>query len=300
MNARQPRHDLWRAALVLVGIGCAAFAWAADRALYWSIHESGELRGHLLGTIHSEDPRVLDFSPEFLQTLAGSRVFAMELLPDLVTLGRLTERMTLPEGQGLEELAGAERFAAAVKAMQPYGVLPDRLARMQPWAVVMTLSLPPPETGLFMDFSLSLRASGSGLEVIGLETLDQQLAFLEGMDLQQQLRLLDHAVAEVHQVGALHDQMLERYLANDLTRLQQEAMDQLADLDQDLRETFISEGIEARNRRMLENMLPQLAKGDAFIAVGALHLPGEAGLLALLRGAGYSLQPAGWPFIAEP
>jgi uncharacterized protein YbaP (TraB family) len=159
----------------------------------------------------------------------------------------------------------------------------------------MTLSVPPPETGLFMDFSLSLRASGSGVKVIGLETLDQQLAFLEGMDLEQQLRMLDHAIEEVHKVRDLHDQMLERYLANDLVALQRQAMDQLEDLDDDVRVTFVREGIEARNRRMLENMLPQLTQGGAFIAVGALHLPGDAGLLALLRQAGYALQPAGWP-----
>ena len=32
----------------------------ADHALFWSIQKSGQPAGYLLGTIHSEDPRVLD------------------------------------------------------------------------------------------------------------------------------------------------------------------------------------------------------------------------------------------------
>ena len=55
---------------------CAALfsstALAADRALFWSISQGGEHRGYLLGTIHSEDPRVLDFSAEFLEILAAN------------------------------------------------------------------------------------------------------------------------------------------------------------------------------------------------------------------------------------
>jgi uncharacterized protein YbaP (TraB family) len=116
MSAWWSRSTAWRAAAMLVGLGCATLVWAADHALYWSIHKDGETRGYLLGTIHSEDPRVLDYAPEFLETLSGSRVFAMEMVPDLVTLSRLAERMTLPEGPGLEELVGPERFAAAARA----------------------------------------------------------------------------------------------------------------------------------------------------------------------------------------
>jgi len=300
MSRRWTARATGRFALFLLGLATAIHGWAADRALYWSIHQDGERRGYLLGTIHSEDPRVLEFSPGFLETLSASRVFAMELVPDLPTLSRLAERMTLPEGQDLEDIVGAERFAAAAKALESYGVPGARLARMQPWAAVMTLSVPPPETGLFMDFSLSLRASGSGVRVVSLETLDQQLAFLEGMDMAQQLRLLDHAIDESPRVRELHDRMLEQYLANDLAALHRQALDQLAGLDDQVRTVFIGQGIDARNRRMVESVLPQLEEGGAFIAVGALHLPGENGLLALLREAGYSLEPAGWPLSGSP
>lgn len=44
-----------------------------------------------------------------------------------------------------------------------------------------------------------------------------------------------------------------------------------------------------RNRMMRDNALPYLAEGGAFIAVGALHLPGRHGLVTLLREAGYTV-----------
>jgi uncharacterized protein YbaP (TraB family) len=70
-----------------------------------------------------------------------------------------------------------------------------------------------------MDFSLSLRAAGAGLKVVGLETLDEQLAFLEDMPLVQQLALLDQALDEYHRVDEVHDQMVNSYLAGDLGAL---------------------------------------------------------------------------------
>ncbi|MBI3774645.1 MAG: TraB/GumN family protein [Gammaproteobacteria bacterium] len=54
-----------------------------------------------------------------------------------------------------------------------------------------------------------------------------------------------------------------------------------------MEQKLIAELIDARNLRMLERMAPRLKEGKAFVAVGALHLPGDHGLLRLLEKAGY-------------
>ncbi|NIM69713.1 MAG: hypothetical protein GTN86_03610 [Xanthomonadales bacterium] len=286
-----------RALLLVLGAAWAAAGLASeDRALLWSVTGPQGHAGYLLGTIHSEDPRVLEFKPEFLDLLRGSRVFAMELVPDLPTLARLADYMRLPVGTHLAEVIGMQRFRAVAQALGGYGLPEEQVARMKPWAAMMTLSVPPPKTGLFMDFSLSLRASGQGLKVIGLETLEQQLAFLEGMPGDEQLALLDQAVREFPRVQEVHDQMVEAYLSDDLQALYRLAHAQLETLDPGARARFLQEGIIERNRRMLETMQPVLVQGGLFTAVGALHLPGEEGLLNLLRGAGYRLQPLASPF----
>jgi len=267
-----------------------------DSALYWRISKGGTEAGYLLGTIHSEDPRVLDFTEEFIGQLNSCAVFAMEMVPDLPTLKRLTEYMHYPDTTTLELKLGAERFARVMAALSDYQVPADWKVRMKVWAVMMTLSVPSPDTGFFMDLSLSLRAAGAGLEVVGLETLEQQLAFLEDMPLNFQLSLLDQALDDFDRLEEVHIEMINAYLTGDLRDLSNLSDEQFAALDADIRDYFISLGIDARNLRMLNNILPLLQESRVFVAVGALHLPGEQGLITLLREQGYELAPLPLPF----
>jgi uncharacterized protein YbaP (TraB family) len=220
----------------------------------------------------------------------------MELVPDLPTLARLAEYMHYPQGQTLELVIGVERFDHLVSALSTYRIPAEFVNRMKPWAAMMTLSTPPPETGFFMDLSLSLRASGSGLKVVGLETLEQQLSFLENMPMPMQLSLLDQAIAEFGLVKEAHDEMVGAYLENDLAELQTLSDQQLRAVGGKASDYFIESGIHARNIRMIESLLPHFENNRVFVAVGALHLPGEEGLLSLLRRQGFELHPLDMPF----
>ena len=271
-----------------------------DHALFWSIQKNGLPAGYLLGTIHSEDPRVLEFSEEFLDKLRTNEVFALEMVPDSNMLERLAGYMYYPPGQSLESVIGSDCYAALEAALSAYHVPAEFVSRMKPWAAMMTLSTPPAQTGFFMDLSLSLRASGNGLEVVGLETLEQQLAFLENMPMPMQLSLLDQAIAEAGQVIEVHDQMVDAYLENDLQALQKLSDEQLQTVSQGAGDYFVAEGIHARNHRMAETLLHQLENKTVFAAVGALHLAGEEGLLNILRREGFVLSPQGSPFSGMP
>jgi uncharacterized protein YbaP (TraB family) len=93
--------------------------------------------------------------------------------------------------------------------------------------------------------------------------------------------------------------MVDSYLHGDLQALKAQANDQLGELGEEARQYFLYQGVELRNRRMLETLLPILETDRVFVAVGALHLPGNAGLIQLLRDQGYELQPLPQPFSAE-
>jgi len=283
--------------LFVLGIAWSCtLAASQDTALYWRLLKEGQPAGYLLGTIHSEDPRVLDFSRDFIGELESNRIFAMEMVPDLPTMTRLSEYMQYQDGSTLESRIGPERLARLKSALQAYSVPPDWIDHMKVWAAVMTLSVPPPQSGFFMDFSLSLRAAGAGLKVVGLETLEEQLSFLENMPARHQLALLDSALEEYADVQEIHREMVDCYLDGDLGDLKDLSTEQMQQLPVEASDYFMKQGIDARNQRMIESLLPYFDSGDVFVAVGALHLPGKSGLVALLRARGFELEPLPMPF----
>jgi len=286
----------WLSFVLLAYCGVASAQQAPDETLFWRISDHGREAGYILGTIHSEDPRVLDFTDTFIRKLKSCQVFAMEMVPDLPTLTRLTEYMQYPDDTTLQKTIGQKRFNKVMQALSVYQVPAEWKAKMKVWAVMMTLSVPPPETGFFMDLSLSLRASGAGLKVIGLETLEQQLSFLEHMPMNYQLKLLDQALADYQSVGEIHARMVDAYLKDDLSVLSRISEQQFSQTDAPIRNYFMTLGITARNRRMVETLVPLLQHSRVFVAVGALHLAGAKGLVALLRAQGYTLTPLPLPF----
>jgi uncharacterized protein YbaP (TraB family) len=291
------------AVMVLLALVCstdvatlAANESTERQGVYWRISKDGREAGFLLGTIHSEDPRVLDFTEAFIAELNSCDVFAMEMVPDLPTLKKLTEYMHYDDPDQLRSILGQERFDRAMQVLGSYQVPADWKSRMKVWAVMMTLSVPAPDTGFFMDLSLSLRAAGSGLKVVGLETLEQQLQFLEQMPMDFQVELLDHALADYGKVDEVHDEMIAAYLQDNLANLAGLSEQQFEVLDPEISRYFSELGIDARNRHMAASALEQLKVHKVFVTAGALHLPGPQGLIRLLRDAGYELTPLALPF----
>lgn len=275
----------------LLALSGPAASKAEGQGLLYNISKDGELNGYLLGTVHSDDPRLVDFSKDFVDALNSCDSFAMELVPNQPTLSRLMEYMRYQDGSTLESRIGSDRYAKILEAASVYHLGPDQLSTMKVWAAMMTISIPPPENGLFMDLSLALQAAGNGLEVVGLETLDEQLAFMENMPLEQQLILLDQALEDFNSINDFYQELISTYLTMDLQMLQKQSDEQFSELPEDVGDYFFAEGIDARNLRMRDRLVTQLESGRVFAAVGALHLPGDHGLVALLRESGFDVIP---------
>ena len=263
---------------------------SASAQIFWSVTDDEGRQNWLLGTVHSEDPRLLDFQPELMDALKSSRSLALELVPDSTMLQRLNEAMHFDNG-ALPEVLDEALYAEVVELMATnYGMGEPAVARMRPWAVAMTLSLPPPETGLFMDLALSFRAAGMGKEVFALETLDEQLTFLTGLSESAQIDMIRQAVADFDRIPELFDELIVTYLSGDLDALERLSFEQLDEMDAEVRDHFYQVGLVERNRVMLERARDELEAGGLIIAVGALHLPGEHGLIQLLRDEGYAVE----------
>lgn len=274
----------------IVLTGLILLTMPVQAQVFWSVTDDGGNRSWLLGTVHSEAPRLLEFPPELLEALQNSERLALELVPDAGMLDTLNQAMHY-DSDRLEQVLGSELYGKVVELLeQHYGMGEPAVRRMRPWAVAMTLSIPAPQTGLFMDLALSIRAGGMGLDVVALETLDEQLGFLQGIDEQGQIELVRQSVEEFDRMDEMLEALISAYLAGDLDRLEKLSRQEIDRMDPELARHFEQVGLVERNRRMVERAVPYLREGGLVIAVGALHLPGEDGLVELLRAEGFQVE----------
>ena len=246
---------------------------------------------YLFGTIHTEEREVLALVDEVADELKSSRMFVMELEPRPGTVEELSLKMHFSDGRNLRKVVGESLFESAVEAMATYNVPQGLVVKMKPWAVVLTLSVPPPKTGMFLDMVLYMMALRNEIPVLGLETVDEQLEFFDTLRDDQQVALLEETLAARDQLEKSFKELLTAYLDRDLAEMERLNNKYLDETDPEIAELFRDRLLNARNLRMLDRMLPALHNGRVFIAVGALHLPGETGLIRGLREKGYRVTP---------
>ena len=264
--------------------------------LLWKVETSASREtqpspSYLFGTIHSDDPRVVRLPTEVQHALSQSDSFCMEILPDTATMLTLMGSMLYTDGQTLEETIGQELFAQLTPLMQRRGISALALTKFKPWVVYMTLSMPQTQTGQFLDLVLHEQAKQQDKSLCGIETAEEQVAVFEQTPLADQLTLLREILRNPEGVEIQLQKMIPLYLRRDLAGLLALSRD-MADTTPDERrsiEAFLQRLLDDRNQRMVERMLPRLDKGATFVAVGALHLPGDQGLLQLLTDRGYTV-----------
>lgn len=262
-----------------------------ESALLWKIEGKGMAPSYLFGTIHVADVVVGGIPAPVQTALDGARRFLMEVVPDGDTLADSARVMFFSDGRDLKGVAGPALFADTAKALGQYGIPEDIAARMKPWAAATTLSLPPPSAGPVVDVRLYQSAVAAGKPALGLETAKEQLDILDALPLADQLAMLKETVNQLPKRDKLLQQMYRAYEHRDLGRLEMLSTQDAAADDPALAKRLTTALVDRRNVRMAARMTPYLEEGGAFVAVGALHLPGPKGLLQLLREKGYRVTP---------
>jgi hypothetical protein len=282
------------AALALLFIHTTALAGEFAQGLFWRIDSpGGGVPSHVYGTVHIDDARALKLAPAVKTALAGSRVLALELVTDAESVEAFSAASQLPEGRSLDQLMSAADYARVEEILRNrYGIPPYVIERMAPWSAYVTLNLPGPRMGLTVDELLHRMALKQNKPVEGLETVAMQIDAMRAIPEVQQVLLLTTAAREHDKVvGAVRD-LLEHYLREDLDgilNLQDLPDDGLPDDVRAAQDALMESVLWGRNPGMAARAAPLIDAGGAFIAVGALHLQGERGLLAELQKRGYRL-----------
>jgi len=270
---------------------------AFSKGLLWKIEAprssstTDDTPDYLFGTMHSDDPRISIVLEKAQHALAASNSFCMELLLDTTAIMTLSKSMLLTNGKTLQTVVGEPLFEQLTPLMMKRGIPVEALALFKPWAVFLTLSVPPQKTGMVLDLVLYESAKQQDKLLCGLETAEEQVRIFEDTPLADQILLLEQIVKDPPALDTQLAQLTEKYLAHDiggLLALSRE-FDDATPQGQKSAEAFLGRLIDDRNVSMVERMLPHLRQGSAFIAIGALHLPGEKGILQLLTERGYTV-----------
>ena len=284
------------AVALLAGLLCclqlAVLPAAADKnhGLLWEVSKPGAEPAYLFGTIHSEDPEVLQLPQPVLQAIDRSNTVVLEMLMDTEAMMYSSVAMLMPDGRALSDIIDRRLFAQVLQAIQARGIPEVVLDRMKPWAAAVVLSMPASDTGQVLDMMLYQNALQQGKNVHGLETVQEQLDVFEVLSEKDQVAMLQDAVDNFSELDAMHAELLQAYKQRDLGGLM--ALNEIAmgNGNERLAGEFQQRLIVDRNHRMSDRMQPYLRQGKVFVAVGALHLPGEEGLLNLLEQQGFSVR----------
>jgi uncharacterized protein YbaP (TraB family) len=281
-------------ALLLIG-ALAPFARAdGDRHTFWTV--KGQYNTvYLLGSVHVLKADDHELPPEALHAYAAAKSLVMELdlneaSPEkLLAVGLGGE--SLPDGQTLASILGPEAYAALQAHLRPLGLEPEFFNQMQPWFVALTLEQLElarlgfePESGVEAQFTR--RAQADHKPIIALETMDEQLGLFSHMSLDQQRRFLLYCLEDSDDSAQQMNAIVAAWHRGDtamLERLLGEGFDKFPDLYRIL--------TSDRNRKWLPRIEVMLHdRQDYLIIVGALHLVGKDGVVALLEREGYKVQ----------
>lgn len=284
--------------LLLLGQLTPSRAQTNDKTLLWEVSGNGlKKKSYLFGTYHLVNNGLLEHYPAVTKALGKSKTIVVETVIDSAELGALSLMMLAPEGpRWVNLLTEAERSKLDGSLKTYVGPGLDQLAVLKPSAVSATLAVMAAKTlladtlkiyaGEPLDLWLAKQGKKKKKQLVALELLREQFELLYLSDsLSTEIEQLKSFISQLDSMEYLSGELYFAYLAQDHRSMQAMAeryADQMGSLQRLL---------DDRNQRWM-NTLPRLmAQNKTFIAVGALHLSGEKGLIHLLRKAGYTVKP---------
>jgi uncharacterized protein YbaP (TraB family) len=293
----RPPLQLFHPACAALAIGIAVVASlqaAPPRNFIWKATGThGTL--YLVGSVHLLTKDFYPLSP----ALEGAYK-ASDLLVEEVNLGDMEEpgsqfqmlsRGMLPSEQSLDKLVSPATFAAVEKRFGEIGLPVEPIKRFKPWLAALTLMAMEWQKAGF-DASLGLdkhfydRAKADGKSIEGLETVDYQLSRFDEMPAALQDRLLAETLKGLDTEQANMTTLIESWRAGDAPAVERIVLKDLKQEPQLYQRLLVE-----RNKNWLPKLETLFARnGRAFVVVGAAHLVGSDGLIAMLKAKGYTVE----------
>lgn len=284
--ALAPGHNVARAA------ESSAAVTDVDPAL-WVVKDE-DTTIYLFGTVHVLKPGLGWFDDAVKRAFDKSDQLMLEIvLPeDPAEMAQKMIPLALDQsGKTISSRLSADELKAYQAAMTGLGIPVAQFDRFEPWFAAMTLSIAPlaqlgydPEQGA--EKQLTAAAKAAAKPVSGLETVDQQLGFFDGLPEKQQLAFLNSVVKDIDKLGPTLDKTVVLWGKGDTEALAV-AMNESMAATPELAKVLLFD----RNQRWADQLKARMDQpGTVFVAVGAGHLAGEHSVQDFLKERGLTAE----------
>jgi uncharacterized protein YbaP (TraB family) len=276
------------ASLIVIGSSLGSYAQETN-SLLWEVSGKDMAKpSYLFGTIHLVPQEKFFFTDKMQEALNSSDVLALEAELDipLAEQMKMASQMIMPDGKTWADYMSEEDYAAVKSAfVDSLGIKEkkvDKYAKIRPIYVsglIMTELLGKVKA---YEQELSAMAKKDKKEVIGLETIKEQIDIVSSIPVEDQIEDLKATTASMMRE---YNEMLDAYIAQDLKAL--EATTE----DSESFDKMEAKLLTDRNNRWVKAIQEKLGEQSIFFAVGAMHLVGDNGLINQLKNAGYNVEP---------
>jgi uncharacterized protein YbaP (TraB family) len=304
-NVRGSRSNRWSACVVLIavlaashtlGSGIAAQSKppeAGRKGFIWTFERGGRT-GWLVGSLHllKADHYPLPPSMEAAFARADTLVEEIDLseATDPKFAASILAKGMYRDGSTLSTRLSRETYQGVSDWLRRNGLAIGVVEQLKPWMVAMTIQTMAlqkigfdPALGLDKYFEDGARKTGKRL--MPLETIDEQLDFLDKLSpttqdqmLRESIETADTELAEIQSLAAA-------WHAGNAPALEKIALSGMNDAPEVYQALLVE-----RNRRWVPKIEACVQTRSCFVVVGAAHLIGPDGLIVMLRQRGFTLQ----------
>ena len=281
----------------------------SGNSLLWKVEGKNlEEPSYLFGTMHVSDSLIHALVSDSLERVIGSTdIFLSELsFADIQDMdqSKMLNAMMMPQDTSLRDFFTEEEFeemndffaqnlgigAMMVPKMKPFYTLATLQQLQMMGDSAMAVEMANAGDKPVLDNLLSNIADSLGLQLQGLETIDEQLGAIDQIPLEKQAESLKYYIDNYEERDEDSGEMYQAYANQNIQRI----LNMVGEENQDFK-LIEKPLIIERNKNMHQRLLKYLNRGQSvFCAVGLLHLIGETGLILVLREDGYTVEPIGF------
>lgn len=263
---------------------------AQQNSLLWEIRGKGLTKpSYLFGTIHMICPQDFFMTDAIKAKFDQSAVLYMEInMDDLSAPATLMDKIQFKGGKKLSDLFDSSNYKDLTQfvkdTLQSDIRFFEKFKPLMLYSIMSVKMLPCGKEEAY-EYEFMQMAKKKGKPIKGLETVQDQVSVFDSIPEKEQADMIMDMVRHFDSQKNDFQRLVNFYKAQQL--------DSLYQMIQESPDTKINEDLLLynRNRKWVPLIAAAIQRNSCFIAVGAGHLGGPQGLIALLRKKGYTVKP---------